>query len=86
MGLPLVSVSGVEADDVIGTLSIQATSQGFRTMIVSSDKDLAQLVNDKVEMVDTMKGITLNPEGGKREIRCPSGKDNRISRAGRRYF
>ena len=63
MGLPLVSISGVEADDVIGTLSVQATEQGFRTMIVSSDKDLAQLVNDKVEMVDTMKGVRLDSAG-----------------------
>ena len=63
MGLPLISISGVEADDVIGTLSVQATEQGFRTLIVSSDKDLTQLINDKVEMVDTMKNIRLDPAG-----------------------
>lgn len=63
MGLPLISITGVEADDVIGTLSIQATTQGFRTMIFSSDKDLTQLVNDKVEMVDTMKDKHLNTAG-----------------------
>jgi len=63
MGLPLISISGVEADDVIGTLSRQATEQGFRTMIVSSDKDLTQLINDKVEMVDTMKNVRLDPDG-----------------------
>ena len=63
MGLPLISIPGVEADDVIGTLSKQATQQGFRTMIVSSDKDLAQLVDESVEMVDTMKNIRLDPQG-----------------------
>ena len=63
MGLPLISISGVEADDVIGTLSKQATDQGFKTMIVSSDKDLTQLVDDSVRMVDTMKGITLDVQG-----------------------
>lgn len=63
MGLPLISISGVEADDVIGTLAIQATAEGFQTMIVSSDKDLAQLVDDSVRMVDTMKGSTLDSKG-----------------------
>ncbi len=63
MGLPLISVSGVEADDVIGTLSKTSVAQGFRVMIVSSDKDLTQLVNDKVEMVDTMKNVRLDPQG-----------------------
>ena len=63
MGLPMISISGVEADDVIGTLSQQATRQGFRTMIVSSDKDLTQLINDRVEMVDTMKNTRLDPQG-----------------------
>jgi DNA polymerase-1 len=63
MGLPMISIRGVEADDVIGTLSRQATGQGFRTMIVSSDKDLTQLINDRVEMVDTMKNVRLDPQG-----------------------
>ncbi len=71
MGLPLVSISGVEADDVIGTLSVQATRLGFRTMIVSSDKDLAQLVNDQVEMVDTMKGVRLDIAGVKDKFGVP---------------
>jgi len=63
MGLPLVSIEGVEADDVIGTLSKQAVEKGFHVMIVSSDKDLAQLVNDKVIMVDTMKKSRLDEAG-----------------------
>ena len=63
MGLPLVSISGVEADDVIGSLAVRAVKDGFHVMIVSSDKDLAQLVNDKVVMVDTMKKSTLDIQG-----------------------
>lgn len=71
MGLPLVSIPGIEADDVIGTLSTQAVKDGFHVMIVSSDKDLAQLVNDRVVMVDTMKNTTLNPGGVKEKFGVP---------------
>lgn len=71
MGLPFISISGVEADDVIGTLSIAASAQGFRTMIVSSDKDLTQLVNDKVEMLDTMKDVRLDPAGVSKKFGVP---------------
>ena len=63
MGLPLISVSGVEADDVIGTLCKRATASGFRTLIVSNDKDLTQLVDDNVEMLDTMKNIRFDANG-----------------------
>ena len=71
MGLPLVSVSGVEADDVIGTLSTRAVALNFRVRIVSSDKDLTQLVSDKVEMVDTMKNLRLDPEGVVKKFGVP---------------
>jgi DNA polymerase-1 len=54
MGWPLVVVDGVEADDVIGTLAVQATGKGLSTIVVTGDKDLAQLVNDQVVLVDTM--------------------------------
>ena len=63
MGLPLISVSGVEADDVIGTLCKRATASGFHTLIVSNDKDLTQLVDDHVEMLDTMRNIRLDANG-----------------------
>ena len=63
MGLPLISVSGVEADDVIGTLCKRATAAGFHTLIVSNDKDLTQLVDDHVEMLDTMRNIRLDANG-----------------------
>ena len=63
LGIALVSVPGVEADDVIGTLATEASKRDFHTVIVSSDKDLAQLVSAQVEMVDTMKNTRLDPDG-----------------------
>ncbi len=55
LGLPLLQIVGVEADDVIGTLTRQATAQGLPVLIVSGDKDLAQLVSERVRLLDTMK-------------------------------
>lgn len=63
LGIALVSIPEVEADDVIGTLASEAASQGFHTLIVSGDKDLAQLVNEQVEMVDTMRNTRLDLDG-----------------------
>ena len=63
MGLPLLVVEGVEADDVIGTLAKQATEHEIHTVISTSDKDLAQLVNPHVTLVDTMKNETLDRAG-----------------------
>jgi len=63
MGLPLLVIPGVEADDVIGTLSTQAADQGFRVSIISGDKDFAQLVSSQIELVDTMKGVSYGVEG-----------------------
>ncbi len=74
LGLPLVSISGVEADDVIGTLSVQAVKDGYHVMIVSSDKDLAQLVNDKVVMVDTMSKTKLDIQGVINKFGIPPDK------------
>jgi DNA polymerase I len=54
LGWPLLQVSGVEADDVIGTLAKQASAKGLNTVIATGDKDLAQLVNDHVVLIDTM--------------------------------
>ena len=62
MGLPLLIVSDVEADDVIGTLSRQATEQGISTLISTGDKDLAQLVNDRVTLINTMTNELLDAE------------------------
>lgn len=62
MGLPLLIISDVEADDVIGTLSEQATQAGISTLISTGDKDLAQLVNDKVTLINTMTSELLDSE------------------------
>ena len=56
LGWPVLAVPGVEADDIIGTLACRATLEGVRTVISTGDKDLAQLVNDHVELVNTMTG------------------------------
>lgn len=63
MGLPLVIVEGFEADDVIGTLAIKAEKEGFSTLISTGDKDLAQLVNSKVTLINTMSNTLLDREG-----------------------
>jgi DNA polymerase-1 len=60
MGLPLLQIPGVEADDVIGTLAEQATAEGWRTLISTGDKDLAQLVNDRVTLINTMNDTVLD--------------------------
>lgn len=54
MGLPLLMIDGVEADDVIGTLAKQATEQGIETIISTGDKDMAQLVNEHITLINTM--------------------------------
>ena len=63
MGLPLLQVSGVEADDVISTLTQQAKERGWPVLIVSSDKDLAQLVDEQVRLLDTMKNLITDAAG-----------------------
>ena len=62
MGLPLISVSGVEADDVIGTLAIQASKDGRKTLISTGDKDMAQLVDENITLINTMTDTILGPE------------------------
>ena len=63
MGLQLLIVDGVEADDVIGTLATEATRKQREVVISASDKDLAQLVSDHVTLVDTMTGTRLDRDG-----------------------
>jgi len=63
LGIPLLCVEGVEADDVIGTLAKQAEQTGIDTLISTGDKDLAQLVNAHVTLINTMTDTVLNPEG-----------------------
>ena len=63
MGLPLLVISGVEADDVIGTLASQATAAKRETIISTGDKDIAQLVTDHVTLVNTMTETTMDRAG-----------------------
>ena len=65
LGLPLLRIEGVEADDVIGTLATQAAEAGLRCVISTGDKDMAQLVTDKVTLVNTMTGSRLDRDGVK---------------------
>lgn len=62
MGLPLLCISGVEADDVIGTLARQASAAGRHTLISTGDKDMAQLVDGHVTLINTMTNTLLDPE------------------------
>lgn len=63
MGLPLLIVDGVEADDVIGTLAVLATAQGRQVVISTGDKDMAQLVNPQVTLINTMSNQLLDSQG-----------------------
>ena len=65
MGLPLLQVTGVEADDVIGTLCRIAASNNLSVLVSTGDKDLAQLVNDRVTLVNTMNDSVLNRDAVK---------------------
>ncbi|WP_038175583.1 MULTISPECIES: DNA polymerase I [Vibrio] len=63
MGLPLICVPGVEADDVIGTLAHQASQNGVPVLISTGDKDMAQLVDENVTLINTMTNVVLDREG-----------------------
>lgn len=68
MGFATISIPGVEADDVIGTLAVRAAQDNLYTVIASSDKDLTQLVSEKVVLRDERKGVDLNPQGVKEKF------------------
>ncbi|HVQ60905.1 MAG TPA: 5'-3' exonuclease H3TH domain-containing protein, partial [Burkholderiales bacterium] len=70
-GWPLLQVDGVEADDVIGTLAREADKRGIRCVISTGDKDLAQLVSERVTLVNTMSNERLDPEGVKAKFGVP---------------
>ena len=63
LGWPILMVDGIEADDVIGTLAVQAAAQGLSAVVSTGDKDLAQLVNEHVTLVNTMSNETLDRAG-----------------------
>ena len=68
MGLPLLRIEGVEADDVIGTLCRQAVKSGQDVLVSTGDKDMAQLVDDKVTLINTMSGTVLDRDGVKKKF------------------
>jgi len=71
MGLPLLIVEGVEADDVIGTVAAQASDAGLDTLISTGDKDMAQLVNEHVTLINTMNDARLDSAGVKQKFGVP---------------
>jgi DNA polymerase-1 len=73
-GWPLLQIDGVEADDVIGTLAREADKRGFRCVISTGDKDLAQLVSDRVTLVNTMSNERLDPAGVQAKFGVPPGR------------
>ena len=68
LGLPLLCISGVEADDVIGTLARQASAAGRHTLISTGDKDMAQLVDQHVTLINTMTNTLLDPDAVKEKF------------------
>lgn len=71
MGLPLLIIPGVEADDVIGTLAQQATELALPVIISTGDKDMAQLVNEHITLVNTMTATVLDPAGVEEKFGVP---------------
>ncbi len=72
MGWPVLNVPGVEADDVIGTLAATAAAGGMEVIISSGDKDLAQLVNERISIIDTMNGKRRDVAGVEAEFGVPA--------------
>ena len=71
MGWPVLVVPGVEADDVIGTLAVMAAQQGIEVIVSSGDKDLSQLVNQHITIIDTMNGKRRDVAGVTAEFGVP---------------
>ena len=68
MGLAVLRVEGVEADDVIGTLADRASRAGLTTVISTSDKDMAQLVDERTTLINTMTGVASDPDGVRKKF------------------
>ena len=71
LGLPLICISGVEADDVIGTIAKQASAEGRAVLISTGDKDMAQLVDENVTLINTMTDTVLDPQGVEEKFGVP---------------
>ncbi len=74
LGWPLLMFDGVEADDVIGTLAVQAAAQGVQVVVSTGDKDLAQLVGPRVRLVNTMSSELLDEAGVIGKFGVPAGR------------
>lgn len=74
LGWPLLMVDGVEADDVIGTLAHQAAALGWQVVVSTGDKDMAQLVNPLVSLVNTMTSETLDSAGVQDKFGVPPAR------------
>ncbi|ANO50174.1 DNA polymerase I [Woeseia oceani] len=68
LGLPMLRIEGVEADDVIGTLCRTASAAGMQVLVSTGDKDMAQLVNEQVTLVNTMTDTHLDRDGVKKKF------------------
>ncbi|MDP5255195.1 MULTISPECIES: DNA polymerase I [unclassified Vibrio] len=71
MGLPLICEPGVEADDVIGTLAAQASAKGMPVLISTGDKDMAQLVDDNITLINTMTNVVMDRQGVEEKFGIP---------------
>ena len=71
LGFFVLQVPGLEADDMIGTLAVKAQKQGMFSIISTGDKDLVQLVNDDIIIVNTMTDLTLDPKGAIEKFKIP---------------
>ena len=85
-GLPLLRVPGVEADDVIGTLACRAARAGQSVLISTGDKDMAQLVNDSITLINTMNNSRARPRRRQGQVRCLPRADHRLPRPDRRQL
>jgi DNA polymerase-1 len=74
LGWPVLVIDGVEADDVIATLAEQAKAGGWRTVISTGDKDFAQLVDERITLVNTMSSETLDIDGVRKKFGVPPEK------------
>ena len=74
LGLPSFEMDGIEADDIIGTAALSLGDEGNRVIIVSGDKDLLQLVNDRITMWDPMNDRVMDPEGVEHKYQVGPGK------------
>ena len=74
LGIPILVIDGVEADDVIATIAKKAAKRKIKTIISTGDKDLAQIVNQNIHLINTMSNYNLDPNGVKEKFGVPPEK------------